>query len=141
MFDFLHTAYVVGGTLFVIFGIIVGWKKSQQASDARNNTSRSELIKLLESSRDEWRTKCESDHQEFVKYRDEAHLKINQCTDQILQLSQDNAQLKMRTDMAPIMALLGEQGKVMERVVKALDKLEASIVAHIQYLPQNPQNL
>lgn len=128
----------VGGTIVTVVSIFAGVKKAQQASNQRNESSRTELIKLLEDSRNEWRNKCESEHTEFQKYRDEAHLQLNQATQKILTLSTENAELKMRTDMAPIMTALKDQGNVLERVVKVVEKLESSIVQHLQYLQKPP---
>lgn len=115
-------------------------KNSEKAAEAHSRAGQAEarreadqailaqyddLIKLARENADQWKKKAAEEHGEFEIYRKETHEKLNQVNALILRQTEEIAELKARTDMAPVMEKLTQVLQVLNLVLQRLSQAEA----------------
>lgn len=102
-------------------------RSARLMQSAQLNTAKDELIKVLEADRDAWKSRYESEHDEYVKRRQQYHDEVQKTQTRILLLTEENAQLKAKTDITPILAELHAQASINKAVLRALEELTKRI--------------
>ena len=115
---------IIAGLAFAGGGIFLflAAQKRQGVAAAKD-----QLIGNLEKDRDSWKSRYELEHIEIQKYRDEVHEKSDQSHREIIRLTSDNEQLRVRTDLSPLMEMIKkfivEQSEINKQIISAIELL------------------
>jgi len=108
--------------------------KAQEAASAAQAAGASDLNKsnldLAEAYRlkaNEWKDLCAASHSEFEIYRQRVHDKNEKDQAVLLKLTDENAQLRGRTDLTPIMKHMTEQSEFTKELSITLIKLTTAV--------------
>jgi hypothetical protein len=121
------TAAAAGSCLAVAFSFYKGWTNVRQNETNKLHKEKTELLILLEKEVAAWKLRADTEHKEFVEYREKHHLQINEAQAMILKLSNDNTELKFKTDMTPMIELQKQTLHIIEKVAGVLTSLEVKI--------------
>jgi hypothetical protein len=102
-------------------------RSAKLMQSAQLNTAKDELIKVLEADRDAWKSRYEAEHDEFVKRRQQYHDDVQKTQSRTLVLTEENAALKAKTDITPILTELQAQSSINKAVLHALEELTKRI--------------
>jgi hypothetical protein len=80
-------------------------------------------IETIERDRDAWRERYDELHKEFTEYRTSTHNATSKAQGIILQLTEENGQLKAKTDLTPILKFQEEQSQINARVLEGLTRI------------------
>lgn len=97
----------------------------QSLSDAKD-----EAIKVARNNADAWKGHYEAGHIELESYRKAQHAKNEESHATIVRLTADNATLKSKTDLSPILSFHSQQSQVNEKILEGL----TVIVQHLEKL-------
>lgn len=113
-----------------------GWaayerKRNSKTVDAlRVAAGKDELITV----KDQIIAAKEEEHKEYLRYREEHHKKVEEMSGKILVLTEDNAMLKERSDLHPVMEALKmqnesqkQQSTITLQILDSLKSLTSSI--------------
>jgi hypothetical protein len=131
----LEVVGYIGGALAAIFAghLWVQAQKRQSIAAAKD-----ELIQVQKENSDAWKSRYESEHLEYNTYREKQHAQNNDSGALILKLTNENADLKGKTDLSPVMkvmtdfienqrAFMTEQTAINSKILSALVNLEQRI--------------
>ncbi len=90
------------------------------SSTANVSLAKDELINVVTADRDAWKSRYETEHSEYVARRQQYHDELQGINADMLRLSGENAALKAKTDVTPIMQELKAQSEINQNVLKAL---------------------
>lgn len=128
----------VAAFLFGAWGTVQTWRVGKAKEDAtaakgvstddlaRSNADLAEAYKLKAS---EWKAAFETEHAESVAYHKYVHDKAEVDNATKLKLTEENALLRARTDLTPIIDHMEIQSKTNERVAVTLENLAKTISA------------
>jgi hypothetical protein len=97
------------------------WLKAQRYRSVAE--SKDEVIKLLTSAADGWKARYEAEHLEYKNHRTTTHDERNNANAQILTLTEENTNLKAKTDLSPVRAFIEEQNIFNEKFLRALNAI------------------
>lgn len=106
---------------------ITATKVATAATDESLVKSQSDLLLSFKSMADDWKARYEIEHTEFVKYREAAHKKSNEDNQRVLVLTEENADLKARTDLTPVVEQLKEQAESNKQLGVTLKDLSEGV--------------
>lgn len=110
----------IGANVLTLIGILMGMQRALKAKDDKLAQSKMETIQVLESNRDAWKAKYEDEHNDYKSYRDYTHQQLSAANNKILQVTEENSQLRIKTDMAPVLEALGKITQILNAM---MDKL------------------
>ena len=128
----IEVAVVLGGSVGSLYAgrLWLQAQKHQSIAQAKD-----ELIKVTMNDRDAWKSHYQAEHLEFIDYREKAHQHNNEANAAVIKLTAENAELKSRTDLSPILQFQQEQSKINVKIVQSLD----AILSHLS--PKPPHRL
>jgi len=91
-----------------------------------------ELAKAYCQKSEEWQAAWKKEHEENQAYRSLVHTQRNQAQAEHLKLVEENASLRARTDLTPIISHIEKQQETNERVATALTQLTSGINSLMQ---------
>lgn len=115
--------------------------KQQSTVHADIIKGKDELISVARETADAQRTRWEAEHKEFQDYRESTHSNLNKANELVLKLTEENGQLKAKTDMTPIFQFQENQAEINKRIVDSLDSTQKSLTKVLDHLIQNEDNL
>lgn len=138
------TAAGIGGSIAGFFGGIYGYiqqRKAKAATEQANSAteiahrtaseefarSQSELLASYQSMSNDWKNRYEIEHAELQKYREYVHDKNKKDQETMLRLTEENADLRARTDLTPIVEQLKQQARTNEELGATLGKLTQAV--------------
>lgn len=101
--------------------------------------AKDELIKVTRESAEAWKKRHDDLHLEYVAYRENRHKSDNDTNGMLLRLTADNADLRAKTDMTPILEHQREQALINQKVIEGLTKSTAALDLLIESLVLNKQ--
>lgn len=129
----------IGGAGFLFWSVISGFKKRQAIanqtiikSQEEVERAHTELVTVLNGTVTSWKKRYDDEHTEFANYRQKVHDKDQSVNARVLRLTEENAELKGKTDLTPVLRFHQEQGQINVKVVQSLD----AILAHLKSLEQ-----
>jgi len=87
-----------------------------------------EIVTLLATERDTWKSMTETVQAEMAAYRVQMHARLDEANGQLLKLTEENSRLKGATDVTPILRHQEEQSQINVKVLAALDE----VLAHLR---------
>lgn len=120
----------IGANAIGLFTILIGAQRALKVKDDKLAASKLETIQVLESMRDAWKAKFEAEHEDYKAYRDYTHLQINQANNKILQVTEENSQLRIKTDMAPVLEALTKITTILNAIIEKLGIATLQIELH-----------
>ena len=87
-----------------------------------------EIVTLLATERDTWKSMTETVQAEMAAYRLQMHARLDEANGQLLKLTEENSRLKGATDVTPILRHQEEQSQINVKVLAALDE----VLAHLR---------
>jgi hypothetical protein len=105
-------------------------RNAKMNTSAAVNIAKDELVKVLEADRDAWKSRYATEHDEYVARREGYHTESQTIQAKLLFLTEENAMLKVKTDVTPIMEELKGQAQINQKVLKALDSIMTWCDAH-----------
>lgn len=121
MSDLIQIGTSIAGTLVVVGGFLAAWQKVLSAKDEKLEASKAEMISVLETSKSAWKEKWEIEHEEYKCYREHTHEQINTANSKILTITEENAHLKIKTDMTPVLETLDKMVKILNAMMERLN--------------------
>jgi hypothetical protein len=123
-------AGLLGGILAVGWLAVTGFKarvdKAARAVEAAGEAveaANSKVVEVVRLEADAWRKRYEGEHQEALEYRERAHTHANESNSLVLRLTAENAELRSKTDLSPVLKFHQEQSEINGKIVGALDKI------------------
>lgn len=113
----------VGGILAFAWALVSGFRK--RSTEARQLTERAQasLLEVVQAEAKAWRQRYESEHEEFVSYRQKTHDNAQTAQATVLKLTAENGELKAKTDLTPILKFHQDQSDINAKVVQTLDAI------------------
>jgi hypothetical protein len=96
--------------------------KRKRNEAALVSEAKDELVKVQTEQCAAWKGRFESTHEELQAYREETRRKADEANCTILQLTDENARLKMSTDMTPVIHHQEEQNQINAKILTFLDE-------------------
>lgn len=121
---------VLGGISFLGWGVLTGFKKRAEIASKAVDQAHSELVEVVRLQADAWKARYEGEHQEFTEYRDKTHAHNGVANSRILALTAENAELRSKTDLSPILRFHEDQARRDERISVALERIVQFIEKH-----------
>lgn len=121
MSDILQIGGAVAAGFTVAAAACAGWLKVLQGKDEKLEASKKEYAETLESSKNMWKEKFETEHDEYKAYRQKTHEQINDSNSKILNITEENAHLKIKTDMTPVLETLDKMVKILNAMMERLN--------------------
>jgi len=97
-------------------------ERAEQA-EIKLSESQSQLIEVHRLEAAAWKTRYEGEHEEFTTYRKSVHEKAQMDGAKMLALVAENAELKSKTDLTPILQSQKDQQQINVSVLDQLTKL------------------
>lgn len=98
--------------------------RSQRALEGAGvNKAKDELADVLRAEIDAQKQRYETEHMEYVAYRERTHAHNNEINAQILRLSNENTNLQSKTDITPFLVFTKEQSEINLKVLEGLNKI------------------
>jgi hypothetical protein len=123
----IETVVVVSGAIATVVAARF-WLQAQKVSSL--SEAKDEAIRVARNNADAWKGHYEAGHLELETYRKAQHAKNEESQGTILSLTSENATLKSRTDLSPILTFHKQQSEVNEKIVQALKV----VVSHLEKL-------
>lgn len=102
-------------------------QEKQTAADAHKIIEvKDELIAVAQESKAAWKAKYEQEHAEYTEYRTEAHKRLNEASALVLRHSAENAELRAKTDLSPVLKHQEEQSQVTTKIIETLAKINTT---------------
>lgn len=120
----------IGANAVGLFAILIGAQRALKAKDDKLAASKLETIQVLESNRDAWKAKYEDEHNDYKAYRDYTHDQISKANNKILQVTEENSQLRIKTDMAPVLEALTKITTILNAIIEKLGIATLQIELH-----------
>ena len=121
---------VVSGLIAFAWALISGLRSREKRRIERAEVAEANLSEaqkaLIEVHRLEalaWKTRYEGEHSEYVDYRAASHTKAQDMQARLLELTAENAELRSKTDLTPVIQFHQDQGQINLKVVETLDKI------------------
>lgn len=134
----------VGAILFGILAFLYGgferWRNLRRNDNQRVEQAKDELIKVLEADRDTWKARYETEREEYISHRKATHDHNNEANARLIKLTDENASLKAKTDITPLLAHQEEQTKINAEVMRTLSKVTATLDLIMHHL-KGPLNI
>lgn len=80
-----------------------------------------EVLAVLTTERDAWKSMAETSKTELSNYREETHTKTDKVNTKLLELTKENAELKASTNLTPVLEFTKEQSQINVKVLTSLD--------------------
>lgn len=96
---------------------------AKRADHAAVDAAKDEQIALLKEDREIYRTRYQREHDEYKEYREKTHDIANDINAKMIRISSENAELKVKTDITPLMVYTKEQSEINNRIIKSLDRI------------------
>ena len=128
----LEVAVVLGGSIGSLYAgrLYLQAQKHQAISEAKD-----ELVKVTMNDREAWKSRYDAKELEYINYREQQHDHNNEANATVVRLTAQNAELKSRTDLSPILQFNKEQSQINTKIVQSLD----AILSHL--VPKPPRKL
>lgn len=124
---------ILSGGAFLLWSIISGLRKRTKAAGEKLDVAYEKLAEVHKDEALAWKKRFEAEHTEYAEYRQKTHDAVQATQARILRLTEDNAELKGKTDLTPIIRFHQEQGQINVKVVQSLD----AILGHLKAMPSN----
>lgn len=104
-------------------------KDLQRALDGKE-----ELIAISREQAAAWKVRYESEHDEYVKYRQERHEKDGEIQSLVLRLTMENAELRAKTDLSPVLEHQRQNAEVQVKMLESLAKISAVLDVMLKHV-------
>lgn len=128
-FDPQQFGYDLGATLVAMLSA-GSWIKSRnnerrtrELRDSTISKNNEDLVKALQAQLEEWKDQYKQQHSELQDYREKVHAKAKEDQAKIIQLAEDNALLRERTDLKPVLDYLTNFSEVMKNLTTSVNHL------------------
>jgi hypothetical protein len=115
---------IVGGGLATAAAAYIFYTAQRRQGVA---AAKDELIKSITADREAWKSRYEAEHLEIMAYRDQVHAKNEESNAKIITLTTENAELKSKTDLSPLMKMMqtffAEQTEINQQILDGLTEL------------------
>lgn len=119
----------LGGALATGWMAYSGWKRVTGREEARLDKARGDLLEILESEVKAWKAKYEMEHAEYISHRDKTHETTNKTNARMLEIVNENALLRAKTDMTEVTTALSKIMECLTSVTHILQKVEQKLDA------------
>lgn len=123
---------VVVAAMGLIYGVFQAWRASgkrkveAEARDLqRTIEAKEQLIGVAQESASAWRQRYEDEHREYKTYREDRHRKDNELQEMIMRTTAENTQLRIKTDLSPILEQQRQHAEVQVKMLESLAKISA----------------
>jgi hypothetical protein len=124
----VEVAFIAAGGASAIYAAKL-WVQAQKYRAITE--AKDEAIRISGINAEAWKSHYQAAHLELNKYREEQHTRNDESNAKILSLTDENAQLRAKTDLSPVMKLMQdffkEQTAINEKILAALIDLERRI--------------
>lgn len=131
----LQISGTIGGIFATAGACWLGYRKVKGIDEKRIQHLHESVVDLLQTESKAWKDKWELEHTEYLKYRDDSHEKSNKDQATVLKLTNENADLKARTDITQVMQ---SQQKMLEMLVNIANILRLVQQELIRHHPPSP---
>ena len=121
---------VAGLIVFFCWATITGFRKRSaaaqaklEAKTAKLDEANAALIQVVKDEANAWKIRYETEHAEYLDYRQKAHLRDGDMTSRILELTTECADLKAKTDITPILQAQKDQQDINTKIVESLNTI------------------
>lgn len=127
----IEVAFIGAGGAAAIYAAKL-WVQAQKYRAI--SESKDEAIRISNLNAVAWESHYKASHVELNKYRDEQHVRNDEANARIVRLTSENAELRGKTDLSPVMELMKgffqEQTAINAKILAALTNLEARMGGH-----------
>lgn len=106
----------------------------QQAVNEQIIAGKEELCKIAREAGEAWKNRYDEAHAEFATYRATSHERAQEAQALILRFTAENAELRNKTDVTPILEHQRTQSEINMKIIQALDE----ILMHFKESHQKP---
>lgn len=106
---------------------ITATRVATAATDETLLKSQNDLLESFRAMANDWKARYEVEHTEFLKYRESAHKKTNEDNATMLKLTEENADLRARTDLTPVVEQLKDQAASNQQLGITLKELSEGV--------------
>ena len=121
---------VAGLIAFFCWATITGFRKRSAAAqakleqkNAKLDEANAALIQVVKDETAAWKVRYETEHAEYLDYRQKAHLRDGDMTARILELTTECADLKAKTDITPIIQAQKDQRDINTKIVESMNNI------------------
>lgn len=107
--------------------------KQEQAVKDQIIAGKEELCRIAREAGEAWKKRYDEAHTEFSEYRNATHARAQEAQALILRFTAENAELRNKTDVTPILEHQRTQSEINSKIIQALDE----ILFHFQ--SENPR--
>lgn len=111
----------IGANLVGLAAVLIGMQRALKLKDDKLAASKMETIQVLQANRDAWKAQFEDEHTKYEEYRIHTHKQIDEANNKLLKATEDIAQLRIKTDMTPVMDLLLRMTKILDVISERLN--------------------
>ena len=104
--------------------VVVCWQQYRSGRSTQTASvmaAKDETIKAATQDRDAWKSMLDAKEKELADYRAHTHSHADVINQKLLALTEENASLKARTDLAPVLKNQAQQNEINEKVLLGLD--------------------
>jgi hypothetical protein len=115
------------GAIYFFWSLVSGLRKRSQTLQTKNDAANESLVNVVRAEAAAWKQRYESEHEEYVVYRHKSHDNTQETTAMVLKLTADNAELKSKTDLTPILKFHQEQSDINMKIVETLNAIMSEV--------------
>lgn len=80
-----------------------------------------ETASTWKEDRDAWKARFETEHDEYKDYREKSHEAVKDIQAKIFQLTSENSELRIKTDITPLLQSTEEQRTINQKILQSLE--------------------